>query len=260
MRPVERAQPSADGPADAASEERAGLSRRGAEPLLETIGLRRSFGPTVALDGIDMAFRAGEVVAVMGPSGSGKSTLLHCLAGILSPSSGEVRYRGARLDALPEAVRSRLRRDDFGFVFQFGGLVAELSSVENVALPLLLGGIKRRDAHHRAVEWMDRLGVAGIAERRPGEVSGGQQQRVAVARALVTGPRVVFADEPTGALDTLAGEAVLAALVGAAREQGATVVLVTHEHRVAAYAEREVVVRDGRLAAGSSPRASDELL
>lgn len=253
MRSPEHAQRSRDDQDDAGSECQPGLTPGGAEPLLAASGLRRAFGPTVALNGVDLAIRAGEVVAVMGPSGSGKSTLLHCLAGILAPTAGEVRYRGARLDTLPEAVRSRLRRDDFGFVFQFGGLVAELDCIENVALPLLLGGLKRRAANDRAAEWMDRLGVAQIAKRRPGEVSGGQQQRVAVARALVTGPRVVFADEPTGALDTLAGEAVLTALLGTATEQGATVVLVTHEHRVAAYAQREVVVRDGRLAP-TSPR------
>ena len=253
MRSPEHAQPTGDSQGGAGSERRAGSPASGVEPLLAASRLRRAFGPTVALDGVDLAIRAGEVVAVMGPSGSGKSTLLHCLAGILAPTSGEIRYRGARLDTLPEAVRSRLRRDDFGFVFQFGGLVAELNCIENVALPLLLGGLKRRAANDRAAEWMDRLGVVQVAKRRPGEVSGGQQQRVAVARALVTGPRVIFADEPTGALDTLAGEAVLAALLDAAREQGATVVLVTHEHRVAAYAQREVVVRDGRLAA-TSPR------
>ena len=246
MRSPEHAQPIGDSQ-DGAGSERPGSAPGRVEPLLAASGLRRAFGPTLALDGVDLAVRAGEVVAVMGPSGSGKSTLLHCLAGILAPTSGEVRYRGASLDTLPEAARSRLRRDDFGFVFQFGGLVAELDCIENVALPLLLGGEKRRAASDRAAEWMDRLGVAQIAKRRPGEVSGGQQQRVAVARALVTGPRVVFADEPTGALDTLAGEAVLTALLGAATEQGTTVVLVTHEHRVAAYAQREVVVRDGRL-------------
>lgn len=223
------------------------------EPLLAAADLHRSFGATVALDGIDLAFGPGEVVAVMGPSGSGKSTLLHCLAGILAPTSGEVRYRGARLDRLPEAVRTRLRRDEFGFVFQFGGLVPELTAIENVALPLLLGGHRRRAARDAAAGWLGRLGVAGIAERRPGEVSGGQQQRVAVARALVTGPRVVFADEPTGALDTLAGEGVMEALLAAASEQGATVVLVTHEHRVAAYAERAVLVRDGTVASCGEP-------
>jgi putative ABC transport system ATP-binding protein len=217
-----------------------------AEPLLVGVDLHRRFGPTVALDGASIEVRAGEVVAVMGPSGSGKSTLLHCLAGILRPHAGEVRYRGSRLDTLPEDVRSRLRRDDFGFVFQFGQLVPELTAVENVALPLRLGGVRRREAERRAREWLARLEVEDVAAKRPGEISGGQGQRVAVGRALVTGPRVVFADEPTGSLDSLNGEAIMTLLVDTARQQGATVVLVTHEPRVAAYAEREVVVRDGR--------------
>jgi putative ABC transport system ATP-binding protein len=217
-----------------------------AEPLLVGVDLHRRFGPTVALDGASIEVRAGEVVAVMGPSGSGKSTLLHCLAGILRPHAGEVRYRGSRLDTLPEDVRSRLRRDDFGFVFQFGQLVPELTALENVALPLRLGGARRREAERRAREWLARLEVEDVAAKRPGEISGGQGQRVAVGRALVTGPRVVFADEPTGSLDSLNGEAIMTLLVDTARQQGATVVLVTHEPRVAAYAEREVVVRDGR--------------
>ena len=217
------------------------------EPLLVADDVTLSFGPTVALAGASMSVAPGEVLAILGPSGSGKSTLLHCLAGILVPDGGEVRYRGRRLDTLPEAVRSRLRRDDFGFVFQFGQLVPELSAVENVALPLRLGGQRRRPAEDAAREWLARLDVAEVAARRPGELSGGQQQRVAVARALVTGPRVVFADEPTGALDSLNGELVLGLLVAGAREQGASVVLVTHEARVAAYADREIVVRDGRV-------------
>ncbi len=220
-----------------------------AEPLLVAMDLRRRFGPTVALDGASIQVTAGEVVAVMGPSGSGKSTLLHCLAGILRPDGGEVHYRGSRLDTLSEDVRSRLRRDDFGFVFQFGQLVPELSALENVTLPLRLGGVTRREAERRGREWLGRLEVADVAGKRPGEISGGQGQRVAVARALITGPRVVFADEPTGSLDSLNGELVMTLLVDTARQQGATVVLVTHEPRVAAYAEREVVVRDGRCVA-----------
>jgi putative ABC transport system ATP-binding protein len=188
----------------------------------------------------------GEVVAVMGPSGSGKSTLLHCLAGILRPDTGSVLYRGAELSSLPDASRSELRRTEFGFVFQFGQLVPELTCLENVALPLRLGGMRRRDAEQSATEWLDRLEVADVAHKRPGETSGGQGQRVAVARALVTGPKVVFADEPTGALDSLNGERVMRLLVSAAKETNAAVVLVTHEARVAAYSDREVVVRDGK--------------
>jgi putative ABC transport system ATP-binding protein len=147
---------------------------------------------------------------------------------------------------MSDAERSALRRRDFGFVFQFGQLVPELPSVENVALPLRLEGVRRREAERRAMTWLERLEVAGVAGKRPGEISGGEGQRVAVARALVAEPCVVFADEPTGALDSLNGERVMLLLTAAAREAGVAVVLVTHEPRVAAYSDREVVVRDGR--------------
>jgi putative ABC transport system ATP-binding protein len=213
--------------------------------LLVATNVVKSFGPTKALDGANMSVRAGEVVAVMGPSGSGKSTMLHCLAGIIQPDSGSVVYDGKELSAMPDQPRSTLRRTDFGFVFQFGQLVPELTCVENVALPMRLGGVKRREAEARARTWLDRLEVGEVAGKRPGEVSGGQGQRVAVARALVTSPKVVFADEPTGALDSLNGEHVMRLLTEAARETGAAVILVTHEARVAAYSDREVIVRDG---------------
>jgi putative ABC transport system ATP-binding protein len=208
--------------------------------------LHKAFGATPALRGASLAVRAGEIVAVMGPSGSGKSTLLHCLAGILRPDGGTVRYRDGDVTALTDAARSALRRDQFGFVFQFGQLVPELTCLQNVALPLRLARTGRREAERVATEWLERLGVADIARQRPGETSGGQGQRVAVARALVTKPSVVFADEPTGALDSINGERVMELLVDAARGSGAAVVLVTHEPRVAAYADREIVVRDGR--------------
>ncbi|MBP0458223.1 ABC transporter ATP-binding protein [Streptomyces montanisoli] len=217
----------------------------GEEPLLTAVGLHKAYGPTAALGGADFSIRHGEIVAVMGPSGSGKSTLLHCLAGIVVPDSGSVTYRGTELTGLPDARRSELRRTDFGFVFQFGRLVPELTCLENVALPLRLGGARRKEAEAAAGEWLERLEVAGVARKRPGEISGGQGQRVAVARALVTSPRVVFADEPTGALDSLNGERVMELLTDAARFTDAAVVLVTHETRVAAYSDREVVVRDG---------------
>ncbi|MEV0393061.1 ABC transporter ATP-binding protein [Polymorphospora rubra] len=216
------------------------------EPLLHAVDLHKSFGPTPALAGASMDLAAGEVVAIMGPSGSGKSTLLHCTAGIVAPDSGRIVYRGRELSAMSDAARSALRRSEFGFVFQFGQLVPELTCLENVALPLRLDGHKRREAERRATGWLDRLEVSDVAHKRPGEISGGQGQRVAVARALVTGPRVVFADEPTGALDSLNGERVMKLLTEAARDTGAAVVLVTHEPRVAAYSDREIVVRDGR--------------
>jgi putative ABC transport system ATP-binding protein len=216
------------------------------DALLTADGIVKSFGPTKALAGASMSVRRGEIVAVMGPSGSGKSTLLHCLAGIIQPDAGTVTYAGRDLGALPDVPRSALRRTDFGFVFQFGQLVPELTCVENVALPLRLGGRRRRDAEREAREWLARLEVDDVAAKRPGEVSGGQGQRVAVARALVTGPKVIFADEPTGALDSLNGEQVLRLLTDTARESDAAVILVTHEPRVAAYSDREVIVRDGQ--------------
>ena len=219
------------------------------EPLLTAHDLHLAFGTTAALAGASVEVRPGEVLALLGASGSGKSTLLHCLAGILRPDRGEVRYRGQRLDDQSDTVRSALRRSDFGFVFQFGSLIPELTALENVALPLRLAGRRRRDAEAQAMHWLEHLEVGDVANKVPGEVSGGQGQRVAVARALVAGPRVVFADEPTGALDSLNGELVMDLLIGAAREQGTAVVLVTHEPRVAAYADREVVLRDGALSA-----------
>ncbi|RKT06651.1 putative ABC transport system ATP-binding protein [Streptomyces sp. 3211.6] len=214
--------------------------------LLVATGLHKAYGTTRALDGAEFSIHPGEVVAVMGPSGSGKSTLLHCLAGIVAPDSGSVTYDGRELTALGDAERSALRRSQFGFVFQFGQLVPELTCVENVALPLRLAGVRRKEAEATALGWMERLQVEDTGAKRPGEVSGGQGQRVAVARALVTRPRVVFADEPTGALDSLNGELVMQLLTEAARAASAAVVLVTHETRVAAYSDREIVVRDGR--------------
>ncbi|MFC1439858.1 ABC transporter ATP-binding protein [Streptacidiphilus sp. N1-10] len=215
-------------------------------PLLSAHALHKSFGPTPALDGASITVAAGELIAVMGPSGSGKSTLLHCLAGILRPESGTVSFDGLELTGCGDARLSELRRSEFGFLFQFGQLVPELTCLENVALPLRLNGVRRRQAEQQATEWLERLEVDDLAAKRPGEVSGGQGQRVGVARALVTRPRAVFADEPTGALDSLNGERVMQLLTTAARDTGAAVVLVTHEARVAAYADREVVVRDGR--------------
>ncbi|MFB7372984.1 ABC transporter ATP-binding protein [Streptomyces sp. NPDC056222] len=216
-------------------------------PLLRASGLDKAYGPTPALSGAEFAIRAGEVVAVMGPSGSGKSTLLHCLAGIVRPDAGTIAYDGRELSAMSDGERSALRRSDFGFVFQFGQLVPELTCVENVALPLRLNGERRKSAEQRARDWLARLEVDDIAAKRPGEISGGQGQRVAVARALVSAPRVLFADEPTGALDSLNGERVMELLTDAARDTGAAVVLVTHEARVAAYSDREVIVRDGAV-------------
>jgi putative ABC transport system ATP-binding protein len=225
--------------------------------IIESRAVVKSYGPTTAVRGISVAVGEGEIVAVTGPSGCGKSTLLHVMAGILRPDAGEVIYRGERIDRWSESRRSALRRGEFGVLFQFGQLVADLSAGENVALPLLLAGTRRRAALAAAAQWLDRLDVGELAGQRPGNMSGGQQQRVALARALVTEPRVLFADEPTGALDSLAGEVVLGHLVRIARTQRTSVIVVTHEATVAAYADREVRLRDGLLDDdGPDPAAS----
>jgi putative ABC transport system ATP-binding protein len=217
------------------------------QSMLRAVDLRRSFGATPALQGANLEVGRGEFVAIMGPSGSGKSTLLHCLAGIFPPDSGEVWFEAQRLDRLDETRRTELRRTSFGFVFQFGQLVPELSAADNVALPLLLNRTKRSEAYLRAFSWLERLGLKGLEGRRTGELSGGEAQRVAVARALVMKPKVLFADEPTGSLDSLTSEQVMDLLVDLARAEGTTVVLVTHDARIAAYADREVMVRDGKV-------------
>ncbi|MEU3531371.1 MULTISPECIES: ABC transporter ATP-binding protein [Streptomyces] len=217
----------------------------GAEPLLAGLDLVKAHGRTPALRGASIALAAGEILAVTGASGSGKSTLLHMLAGIVRPDEGSVSYAGQRLDRLPEQRLTELRRTEFGVVFQFGQLIPELTAVDNVGLPLLLAGTSRTEARRRAGEWLERFGVREQEELRPGQLSGGQAQRVALARALVTGPKVVFADEPTGALDSLAGEQVMTALVRTARAAGTAVLLITHDAQVAAYADREVRLSDG---------------
>ncbi|MEO3874670.1 ABC transporter ATP-binding protein [Nonomuraea sp. B12E4] len=209
--------------------------------------LTKRFGQTVALGGVDITVRAAEAVAIMGPSGSGKSTLLHCLAGIMKPDGGEVSLLGRRIDTMRERERSALRRTRFGFVFQFGQLLPELPAEENVALPLMLGGVPRTQAVRQAREWFAPLGLQTMETRRPGELSGGQAQRVAIARALVSRPAVVFADEPTGALDQQTGHDTMRLLVEATRHNGASLIVVTHDQNVASWCDRTVEVRDGRL-------------
>jgi len=226
---------------------------RAGRPIIEARGVYRSFGQTPALIGATLAVQPAEILAVMGPSGSGKSTLLHCLAGIYTPDKGEIWFDGQRLDTLSDARRTELRRTAFGFVFQFGQLVPELTVTDNIALPLLLGHVGRKAATARADAWLPRLGLDGLGGRRTGELSGGQAQRVALARALVVQPKVLFADEPTGSLDTLTGEMVMELLIASAREEGTTVVLVTHDARVAAYADRQVLVRDGQVTDVTQP-------
>ncbi|MEI5523072.1 ABC transporter ATP-binding protein [Streptomyces brasiliscabiei] len=211
-------------------------------------GLVKKYGPTTALAGVDVAVAERESLAIMGPSGSGKSTLLHTLAGIIRPDDGQVLLRGERIDHWGENKLSALRRKRFGFVFQFGQLLPELPAEENVALPLMLEGLPRRQAVQRARRWFAPLGLAGLENRRPGQLSGGQAQRVAIARALAVEPAVVFADEPTGALDHATGEEVIRLLTSVTREQGASLVMVTHDAEVAAHCDRVVQVRDGRIA------------
>lgn len=233
-----------------------GMSARapkdGSAPLLSARGLRLAFGLTEALRGVDLDCHAGEMIAVTGPSGSGKSTLLHVLAGVLAPDEGTVDYDRVRLTDLDEAGRSRLRLEEFGFVFQYGQLLPDLTAADNVTIPLLLAGVKRRDARRRADAWLDRLGLGECSRKLPGQLSGGQAQRVAVARALATKPTLLFADEPTGSLDSLAAETVMLALTEAARDANAAVILTTHDPRTAAYADREVVVRDGQTMVGGA--------
>jgi putative ABC transport system ATP-binding protein len=222
----------------------------GTTPVLEVSDLRKTFGPDEALRGASLVVEAGEVVALTGPSGSGKSTLLHCAVGLLAPDSGRVQVLGRDLATMRDAARSRLRRREIGLVLQFGQLAPELTATQNVALPLLLERESRGAAFAAAERWLERTGVPDVGDALPGELSGGQQQRVAVARALVTQPLLVCADEPTGALDALTGEAVLGLLLEVGAETGAGLLLVTHDNRVAARADREVVLRDGRTSAG----------
>lgn len=214
---------------------------------LHAHNLTKSFGQVRALAAVDIGIAAGESVAIMGPSGSGKSTLLHCLAGILQPDDGHVNLGEVVISELSDARRSQLRREKFGFVFQDGQLLPELPARENVALPLLLLGESRSAALHAADSWLERLNVASTGRRRPGEMSGGQAQRVAVARAMVHSPAVVFADEPTGALDQATGHEVMQILTTTTSLAGATMVLVTHDGHVASWCARLIEIRDAMI-------------
>jgi putative ABC transport system ATP-binding protein len=219
--------------------------------VIEASGLSKSFGSTVALAGVDLSVRTGESLAIMGASGSGKTTLLHCLAGITAPDTGTVGFRSGAgavvVTGLSERERSRLRREAFGFVFQQGLLIPELTAIENVALALMLNGMPRAAAEGHARGWLAALGLAGMEDRRIGQLSGGQAQRVAIARAQVAGALVVFADEPTGALDSHTSAEVMTALLDSTTGQGRTLVVVTHDAEVAARCSRVVDMRDGRI-------------
>lgn len=216
--------------------------------LLTASNLHLSYGSTVALRGVDLSLSGAEVIALTGPSGSGKTSLLYCLAGLVSPMAGSVLLGDRELIGLSEDDAAAVRRTSMGFVFQFAELVPELTIRENVELPLQLLGRERAIVRTRVADLLARLDIADVAGRRPDQVSGGQAQRAAVARAVVHRPAVVFADEPTGALDSGNGATVLTALVELAREYGSAIVLVTHDETVARIADRRVRLCDGAVA------------
>lgn len=214
---------------------------------LTATDLQYSYGKSAALRGISLTIEPHEIVTISGPSGCGKSTLLLNLAGVLTPDSGTVTYGERPVSKASETERSRMRRSIFGILFQFGQLVNELSAEDNIALPLLLAGRSRPAARQAASEWLERLRLTELRDQKPTNMSGGQMQRVAICRAMVTRPEVLFADEPTGALDALASEQVMSEVVRVARDQGTTLVIVTHDPKVAAYGTREIRMIDGAL-------------
>lgn len=227
------------------------MQNRGVKPsdiIIRTDDIKKSYGETHAMRGISLEIKRGEVLAIMGPSGSGKSTLLHTLAGITRPDSGKVYFNGLRIDNLTDKQRTLLRRSKFGFVFQFSQLVPELTAIDNVAVPLLLNGINRKAAYQKAEQWLNKVGITDTKlNHLANQLSGGQIQRVAIARAMAINPEVLFADEPTGSLDSLNSELVMKMFIKTAKDNGTTVVMVTHEPTIAAYADREIIVRDGKL-------------
>ena len=218
--------------------------------------ITKSYNSAPVLTGISLTIEPGETVAVMGPSGSGKSTLLHCMSGVLLPNDGDVIFGDTKINSLSDADRSALRLHDFGFVFQDGQLLPELTARENVALPMILQGKKRSKSLALADDVLSRLGLKDLTRRRPGEMSGGQAQRVAIARAMAGEPSVIFADEPTGALDQSTGHEVMQQLIALVEQAGTTLVMVTHDVKVADWCRRRVEIRDGlihddRLLAGA---------
>ncbi|MGW2205195.1 ABC transporter ATP-binding protein [Streptomyces sp. NPDC001774] len=215
--------------------------------ILRAEGVDLFYGTQKAVNGADFSLRRGEVTAIMGSSGSGKSSLLYCLAGVLAPTNGSVSFDGVTFSKLSDDDLSTLRRERFGFVFQYGELLPELTVEENAALPLRLAGQRKGPAHAAAGEVLGRLGMTELLQRRTSQLSGGQSQRVAVARALVHRPDVVFADEPTGALDSVNASAVLEEFLRLARDQGTAVVIVTHDATVAEHADSRYTMTDGIL-------------
>ena len=218
---------------------------------IQTENLTKTYGSgaaaVIALDHVNLHVNEGEFVAVMGPSGCGKSTLLHLLGGLDNPSEGFVVIGGHNLTDMPDDKLTELRRRKIGFVFQFYNLIPVLSAVENAALPVTLDGMKLSDARQKAAEWLTRFGMADRLQNRPDQLSGGQQQRVAVARALISEPELILADEPTGNLDTRSGDEIAGLLRDVSQKYGRTIVMVTHDPRIAAYADRIVFLRDGQV-------------
>ena len=215
--------------------------------MLELRDITKSFPQQRVLEGISLAVGDGESVAIMGPSGSGKSTLLHCMSGVLVPDHGEVLFDGQDVSAMSDAERSRLRLEHFGFIFQDGQLLPELTATENVALPQIMRGVPRSQAHDEAIDMLTRLGLGAYVDRYPGQLSGGQGQRVAIARALAGPPSVVFADEPTAALDQATGHEVMQQIVAVCQKFGVTLVVVTHDPKIADWCSRRVEIRDGLI-------------
>ena len=215
--------------------------------MLELRDITKSFPQQRVLEGISLTVGDGESVAIMGPSGSGKSTLLHCMSGVLVPDQGEVLFDGRDVAAMSDAERSRLRLEHFGFIFQDGQLLPELTATENVALPQIMRGVPRSQAHDEAIDMLTRLGLGAYVDRYPGQLSGGQGQRVAIARALAGPPSVVFADEPTAALDQATGHEVMQQIVAVCQKFGVTLVVVTHDPKIADWCSRRVEIRDGLI-------------
>ncbi len=219
--------------------------------LIQTTNLTKIYGngdtAVTALDHINLSLRQSEFVAVMGPSGCGKSTLLHLVGGLDRPSEGTVQIDGADISKLDDAKLTALRRRKIGFVFQFFNLISVLDATENAALPLTLDGVKPAEAKTKAANWLKKVGLGNRLTNRPDQLSGGQQQRVAVARALVAEPKLVLADEPTGNLDSRASEEIATLLRQVADEWGRAVLMVTHDPRIAAYADRIIFLKDGTM-------------